>query len=241
MTESIFWLDHIAVPFQQGQTIMDAAIAAGHYIPHLCYHPGLTPHGSCRACIVELDGKIRAACTTPAQDGMRVTFASDALHKQRRQIVELLFAEGNHLCPSCEVSGNCQLQALAYDLGMTHYEFAPLYPQRQTDGSHPAIFVDQDRCIFCELCTRSAQQQDHKNLFGLGGRSNTTYLFAHSDSGNLGDTALTATDHAAHICPVGCLLPREGNYTIPIGERLYDTQPIHIRGNHRSDEQEPTP
>lgn len=236
MTQSAFWLDDQCIVFQSGQTILQAAEAAGHYIPHLCYHNGLTPHGSCRVCIVKIDGRIRAACTTPAQDGMKVTSAGTTLQNQRRQIVELLFAEGNHLCPSCEVSGNCQLQALAYDLGMTHYEFSPLYPQRQSDGSHPDIFVDQDRCIFCELCTRSAQQQDHKQIFGIGGRGGNTYLFAHSESGLLGDTAFSGQDHAAHICPVGCLLPRQGNYQIPIGERIYDVQPIHVRGNHRSDE-----
>lgn len=241
MNESVFWLDEKAIPFRDGQTVMTAATAAGCYIPHLCHHPDLTPHGSCRLCIVQIDGRIRAACTTPAQANMKVTFDTALLNQQRRQIVELLFAEGNHLCPSCEVSGNCQLQALAYDLGMTHTEFAPLYPQREIDSSHPDIFVDQDRCIFCELCTRSARELDQKNIFGIGGRGGHTYLLAHSDSGKLGDTMLTKTDRAAHICPVGCLLPRQGNYQIPIGERLYDTQPIHIRGNHRPDDGDFTP
>lgn len=240
MAERIFWLDDSPLPFEQGQTVMEAATQAGHYIPHLCHNPALAPHGSCRVCIVSIDGQVRAACTTPVLPDMKVSFATPTLQKQRRQIVELLFAEGNHICPSCEVSGNCQLQALAYDLGMTHYEFTPLYPQRSTDASHPDIFLDQDRCIFCELCSRSAREQDSKNIFGIGGRSGHTYLFAHSDSGDLGDTAFTGADHAAHICPVGCLLPRQGNYSIPIGKRLYDAQPIHIRGNHRPDEQEPT-
>lgn len=238
MSELRFWLDEDAIVFTQGQTVMQAAIEAGHYIPHLCFHEGLTPHGSCRLCIVRIDGRVRAACTTPAQHDMKVESGSERLRDQRRQLVELLFTEGNHLCPSCEVSGNCQLQAMAYDLGMTHTTFPQLYPQRRTDGSHPDIFVDQDRCIYCELCTRSAQQQDHKNIFGIGGRGGDSYLFAHADSGQLGDTAFTGQDHAAHICPVGCLLPRTDNYQIPIGQRLYDTQPIHLRGNHRPDEEQ---
>ncbi len=217
-----FWLDQQTVPFTHGQTILQAAHAAGHQIPHLCHHDGLSPHGSCRTCIVRVGGKIMAACTTPAHAGLTVELASESLHQQRRQIVELLFAEGNHLCPSCEASGNCQLQALAYDLGMTHYEFDPLYPHRPSDSSHPTIFVDQDRCIYCELCNRAARELDHKTVFGLGGRGADTYLFAHSDSGALGDTALDDQDQAAHICPVGCLLPRQGNYQMPIGQRRND-------------------
>ncbi|NPU93835.1 MAG: 2Fe-2S iron-sulfur cluster binding domain-containing protein [Gammaproteobacteria bacterium] len=242
MTDTLqFFIDQQAVPFQPGQTLMQAAQAAGLYIPHLCFHDGLTPHGSCRVCIVEINGSIRAACTTPATANLQVHSETSALRTQRRQLIELLFAEGNHLCPSCEVSGNCQLQALAYDLGMTHYEFVPLDPHRQNDGSHPDLFIEQDRCIFCELCTRSAQQQDHKNVFGIGGRGADTYLFAQADSSRLADTAITAQDHAAHICPVGCILPKQGSYQIPIGQRVYDEQPIHLRGNHRPDEQDATP
>ena len=242
MTETLhFFIDQQAVPFQPGQTLMQAARAAGRYIPHMCFHDGLTPHGSCRVCIVEINGTIRAACTTPATTDLQVHSETPTLRTQRRQLIELLFAEGNHLCPSCEVSGNCQLQALAYDLGMTHYEFAPLDPPRQNDGSHPDLFIEQDRCIFCELCTRSAQQQDHKNVFGIGGRGANTYLFAQADSARLADTPITAQDHAAHICPVGCILPKQGSYRIPIGQRVYDEQPIHLRGNHRPDEQDATP
>lgn len=242
MTDPVFWLDQQAIPFQPGQTILQAASAAGHYIPHLCFHDGLTPHGSCRLCIVNIEGNIRAACTTPALADMQVNCITPQLQEQRKQLIELLFAEGNHLCPSCEVSGNCQLQALAYDLGMTHYEFAPLHPQRTNDGSHPELFIEQDRCIFCELCTRAAQQLDHKNVFGIGGRGADSYLLIQSDSGLLADTRISAQDHSAHICPVGCILPKTGNFSIPIGDRLYDTQPIHIRGNHRPDEiQEPSP
>lgn len=240
MTDSPhFHLDEQRIPFQPGQTLMQAAQAAGAYLPHLCYHEGLTPHGSCRLCIVEIDGQIRAACTTPASAGLHVRSA--ALDPQRRQLVELLFADGNHFCPTCETSGNCQLQALAYDLGMSHYTFAPLNPHRTNDGSHPDLFIEQDRCIFCALCVRAARQQDHKDVFGLGGRGTHTYLFAQADSGQLADTALRATDQAAHICPVGCILPKQGHYRIPIGQRLYDTQPIHLRGNHRADDPEPNP
>ena len=241
MTEdNRFWLDEQSIPFQPGQTIIQAALAADVYIPHLCFHDGLTPHGSCRLCIVDIEGKVRAACAIPARPDMRVKSETPSLREHRRMLIELLFAEGNHICPSCEVSGNCQLQALAYDLGMTHYEFAPLNPKREHDGSHPDLYLDMDRCIFCELCTRSAVQQDAKNIFGIGGRGAGAYLFVQADSGKLGDTNITADDHAAHICPVGCILPKQGHYQIPIGSRLYDEQPIHVRGNHRPDESEPT-
>ncbi len=238
MTKSIncFYLDDATIEFEPGETIMQAAHRADHYIPHLCYHPRLSQHGSCRLCMVEINGSLVAACSYPAQNGQRVFSDNSEINSKRLQLVQMLFAEGNHYCPSCEVSGNCQLQALAYDLGMTHYNLEPLYPKREQDASHPQLFIDQDRCIYCELCSRASQQLDNKDCFGIGGRGSTTHLILKSDSGSAVDTALAETDKAAHICPVGCILPRTGNYQDAVGKRLYDEKTIHELGNHRADE-----
>jgi [NiFe] hydrogenase diaphorase moiety small subunit len=230
-----FTLDGTVIPFTKGDTIMVAAQNAGVYIPHLCYHSGLPAHGSCRLCIVSIKGKIVSACTQPAEHQQEISSQTDAIGQSRLRLIQLLFAEGNHFCPSCEVSGNCQLQALAYDLGMTHYEYQPFAAVRQQDGSHAELFIDQDRCIFCDLCGRASTTLDNKSAFGLSGRGSNTHLFFRSSSGDLADTSVTEQDHAAHICPVGCILPKHGNYRDAIGSRLYDTNNIHSIGNLRQD------
>lgn len=232
-----FMLDGKKVAFTKGETILQAATNAGHYIPHLCFHPDFTPHGSCRLCVVNIKGKTVSSCTQPAEDKLDVRSDVPELQHARLRLIQLLFAEGNHFCPSCEVSGNCQLQALAYDLGMTHYHYDPFSPIRQQDGSHPDLFIDQDRCIFCDLCGRASRELDHKSLYALAGRGNNTHLIFRSESGKLGDTIASASDRAAHICPVGCILPKTGNYPNIVGDRLYDQATIHTIGNHRLDEQ----
>lgn len=102
-------IDGKPVEFVEGQTIMEAAAAAGVYIPHLCHHPDFTPHGSCKLCTVKVNGRNCSACTFPAAEGQEVLNETDELREERRMITQMLFVEGNHFCPSCEKSGNCQL------------------------------------------------------------------------------------------------------------------------------------
>lgn len=243
MTETkspCFTMDGKEIPFQPGDTIMKAAMDAGEYIPHLCHHPELSPHGSCRVCIVKLNGRVRASCITPAEDGAQVASEDQEINKLRKRIIQMLFVEGNHFCPSCEVSGQCQLQALAYDLGMldTHYDH--FYPARQLDCSHPDIVLDRDRCINCELCVRASRQLDNKNVFSLGGRGQQTHLQANAEGGLLKDTDVTISDRSQHVCPVGALIPKQGNYPRISGERIYDNTPIHEIGNVRPETLETT-
>lgn len=231
-----FLLDGKRIPFKQGQTVMQAALDAGVYIPHLCFHPGLDPHGSCRLCMVESGNRLQAACILQADATLKLTSHSPELGKLRKHIVQMLFVEGNHVCPSCEFSGNCQLQAMAYEVDMEEGHFHYRYPRREHDASHHDIFLDRDRCINCELCVRASQANDSKNVFSLGGRGTDTHLCANSDSGRLGDTDLALGDEAAHICPVGALLLNDQAYVMPREQRIYYAAPIHERGNKRPED-----
>jgi [NiFe] hydrogenase diaphorase moiety small subunit len=221
-----FQLDGEAVPFEPGQTVMQAALAADRYIPHLCYHPEFKPHGSCRVCTVEVDGRTVASCTLPAQAGMEVVSKSDRLRKEHQTLVQMLFVEGNHFCPSCEQSGNCRLQAVAYDLDIMSAELDYLFPNRPLDASHPEILLEFNRCILCELCVRASGEVDGKNVFALSGRGITKHLIVNSESGRLVDTEIAVTDKALDVCPVGVILRKGVGFRVPIGERRFDRQPI---------------
>ena len=115
-----FSLDGEEVEFGPGESILEAATRAGHYIPHLCWHPEFGAKGSCRLCTVRINGRIGAACTVQAASGQVIQSNTDDLNAQRKTLLQMIFIEGNHFCPSCEKSGNCRLQATAYDLSLIH-------------------------------------------------------------------------------------------------------------------------
>jgi [NiFe] hydrogenase diaphorase moiety small subunit len=221
-----FTLDGVEVPFERGQTVLQAALAAGRHIPHLCYHPEFRPHGSCKLCTVTINGSHATSCTAPARVGLDVRSETRELNDERRMMVQLLFVEGNHFCPSCEKSGHCKLQAVAYDLGMTSPRFDHFFPDRPVDASHPDVLLDFNRCILCELCVRASAEVDGKHVFALGGRGRGKHLLVNSASGLLADSAAARDDKALDVCPVGAILRKRVGFATPIGDREFDGRPI---------------
>ena len=221
-----FLLDGVEVPFDPGQTVLQAALAAGRHIPHLCYHPEFRPHGSCKVCTARIDGRMMTSCTTPAEFATEVESETEELNDLRRTLIQMLFAEGNHFCPSCEKSGDCQLQALGYDLGVMTAGFRHLFPDRPVDASHPDLLLDFNRCILCELCVRASREVDGKDVFALAGRGIDKHLVVNAVSGRLADTNAAITDKAMEVCPVGVILRKREGFHTPIGERRYDKSPI---------------
>ena len=230
MTETIT-IDGRQIPFEPGQTVIEAARASGLYIEHLCYNPDYQPHGSCKLCTVKVDGEMQTACTMPARAGQQVESNTPEMNERRETLTEMIFAEGNHYCPFCTKSGNCDLQAMAYHLGMRQNSFNHRYPVREIDASHPDLILDHDRCIFCGLCVRASRDRDGKNVFAMAGRGKATRVVVNADSGLLGDTDISLEDAAAHVCPVGAIMPKRGAYSTPIGQRYFDDKPINEADN----------
>ncbi|WP_413720255.1 2Fe-2S iron-sulfur cluster-binding protein [Silicimonas sp. MF1-12-2] len=223
MSSFSFSIDGMEIEATSGQTIMDAADEAGIYIPRLCDHEGLRHQGSCRVCTVKANGRSVSACTQPAEPGLQVENESPHISKLRRDLVEMLFHEGNHLCPICEASGNCELQAMAYRLDMTApTKFPYLEPCRPLDASHPDIALDTNRCISCGRCIRASQDVDGKGVFGYVGRGIHRHVAANGP--NLAETNAEVTDFAMseEVCPVGCIIRKREGFKTPIGEREFD-------------------
>jgi len=158
--------------------------------------------------------------------GMVVESDTEEINAERRALTQMLFVEGNHFCPSCEQSGNCQLQATAYHLGMMSPHYDHFFPNRPVDASHPEVLLDFNRCILCSLCVRASRDVDGKNVFALSGRGIGTHLIVNAKSGQLGDTDFTLDDKAAQVCPLGVILKKRRGFAVPIGERKYDKAPI---------------
>jgi len=237
-------IDGREIPFKDGQTIMDAALDADIYIPHLCHRPGLKPHGSCKLCTVEVNGRSASSCTLPATAGQEVSSNTEDLTEVRKTITQMLFVEGNHFCPSCEKTGDCTLQAVAYHLDMLDGHFPQFYPRREVDASHKSIVLDRDRCILCALCVRASREVDEKNVFDISGRGTDAKLIVNAPSGKLADTDIEVDDLAAHICPVGAIMIKEHGYEVPIGRRTFDLhsvaepgiEPVILRKGKQTDE-----
>lgn len=221
-----FLLDGRPVYFERGQSILEAALAAGVYIPNLCHHPEFKPHGSCKLCTVKVNGRFGSACTIKAMPGQEVASDTPELNGNRRVLLQMLFVEGNHFCPSCEKSGHCKLQAVAYDLGMVSPRFDHFFPDRPVDASHPELLLDFNRCILCELCVRASAEVDGKQVFALAGRGMGKHLVVNSTSGLLRDSDVAVNDKAVEICPVGVILRKRVGFTVPVGQRRFDERPI---------------
>jgi len=224
MTEIKFTIDGKPCTARPGQTIVEAAKANGVYIPVLCHSEGLKPAGSCRVCTVRIGGRPAAACTQPVAEGMAVENATPELEDMRRAVVEMLFVEGNHFCPSCEKSGNCELQALAYRFGMLVPRFPFQWPARATDGSAPKIIMEHNRCIQCQRCVRAVQAADGRKVFAVHDRGGRTRIGVDPELAAGLDEA--AARKAMDICPVGAILRKEVGFAVPIGRRKFDRTPI---------------
>ena len=223
--EKIIYIDGVEVAARANQTIMEAADEAGIYIPRLCYHKDLLPAGHCRVCTVKVNGKPSNACSHPVAEGMVIENNTPELNEERKHIIEILFVEGNHNCPFCEASGNCELQALGYRFGMLTPTFPYLWPKREVDASHPDVFIDRNRCVLCGRCVRASRDIDGKNVFGFEGRGAEKRITVNAH-GPLSETQMTAADKAASICPTGSLVIKRVGYSKPFGRRDYDVEPI---------------
>lgn len=209
---------------EEGQYIVDAAKDNGVYIPTLCNIPGLKPKGSCRMCTVKVNGHLMTSCTTPVNDGMEIENHIEEIENYRKMIVELMFVSGNHFCPSCEKSGSCDLQALAYRYQMMVPRFPYTFSQKDVDGSSPLIIKDQNRCIMCKRCIRAIIDNEGRSFFTFKNRGIKLEVIMDKEMGQRMNE--TEAEKAMEICPVGAILKKEKGYDVPIGQRKFDMKPI---------------
>lgn len=233
--DNTFTIDGEPVHFEEGQTILQAALAAGIFIPHLCFHPDFDAHASCKLCTVIVNGRNGSACALPAMPGQEVQSDTPELNARRRVMLQMLFVDGNHFCPGCDKSGNCKLQAMGYELEMFNAHFAHYFPDRGLDASHPDVLLERNRCIQCELCVKASREVDGKNVFGLAGRGRDSHIVVNSPSGKLGDTDLEVTDKACHVCPVGAIMPKRVGFARPVGARIFDHESFRQKVENHAD------
>ncbi len=208
---------------KEGETILQFALNNKLYIPFLCFYKGTKPIGTCRVCTVKVNGRYMAACTTPIQDGMVVESNTEELEKKRKMIIEMLFSEGNHFCPSCEKSGNCELQALAYRYKIDVPRFPYLFKFREVEAFEGGLLIDHNRCVLCKRCVDNIFV-DGKHVFQMIRRAHKGKIEVDKELTKKMDDN-TAME-AMNICPVGAIIKREIGFAIPIGQRKFDKKVI---------------
>ena len=209
---------------ERGKSIIDVAKENGIYIPSLCHVEGIKPAGSCRVCNVQINGRNMTACSTPAADGMNIESNIPELEEMRKAIIEVMFVAGNHFCPACEKSGNCELQALGYRYQMMVPRFPYEFPEKGVNADSKYIYHDRNRCIMCIRCVRGVIKDD-KNVFAFSSRGGE-HLHIELDTELASTLTEAEAQEAMDICPVGAILKKERGYYEPIGERKYDKAPI---------------
>lgn len=216
-----FWIDGVSFLAPEGQNLVDAAREHQVFIPSLCYFKSdAPPLGTCRTCTCKVNGKYAPACTQKIYDGLKVEVNTPELVNMRKAIVEMMFAEGNHFCPSCEKSGNCSLQHMGYELGVSASRFPHLFEDRVIDYHPRRMVLEHNRCIKCKRCVEEVKSPDGKRVFTYLNRGNDTMVgIDYTQEALLNDEQAHA---AMNLCPTGAILVRGMTPLKPFGDRSFD-------------------
>ena len=200
-------IDGMDVSAHASQTILEVARENGIQIPTLCHLEGLSDIGACRMCLIEVKGsnKLLPACIATVEEGMEVYTATDRLKKHRRTILELLFAERNHVCSVCVANGHCELQSLAQEQGVTHVTLPYRHPQLSVDASHARFTLDHNRCVLCTRCVRVCDEIEGAHTWDVMGRGIEARVITDLNQPWGDSESCTSCGKCVHVCPTGAL------------------------------------
>lgn len=218
------FIDGREIITEKGKTIVEVARENGIFIPTLCYFEGAERKANCRICTIKINNRMMTSCTTPVVDGMEIENNTTELNDIRKSIIELLFVSGNHFCPACEKSGNCELQALAYRYQMLVPRFPYSFHPKEVDASNEKIIKEQNRCIACKRCIKTIFDEKGRRYFAFKNRGQKLEVVLDPILGK--DISEALAKKAMENCPVGSIIYKETGFKVPIEQRKYDKEPI---------------
>lgn len=190
----------------EGMNLLEAALQNGIYIPHLCHHPDLPDLGSCRLCIVEVEGMegVQPSCKLKAADGMKITTDSPRIHNLRKLAMELLLAAHPEDCSTCPKYGRCELQTLIQYMGVSATRMSARIKGFAQNDKNPLLIHDMNRCVLCGRCVRACGDLRGVGVLQYNKKELETYV------GTLHDKLLTDADcrfcgACAEVCPTGTI------------------------------------
>ncbi|HUG48528.1 MAG TPA: bidirectional hydrogenase complex protein HoxU [Candidatus Limnocylindria bacterium] len=224
MTVHTLRINGADVAGSDGETILTVARENGIPIPTMCYLDGLSATGQCRLCVVEVAGstKLMPACTTAVTEGMQVTTDTPELVEYRRMLTDMLFVERNHICAICVANNHCDLQDMAEELAVDHFELPAINPMVGIDASHPLFAIDHNRCIMCTRCVRVCAEIEGAHTWGVMGSGVNERVV--TDMGTPWGESPTCTScgKCVQVCPTGALFEKGRS----IGEGTREPRPF---------------
>ena len=206
-----FSIDGRDIETKTGRTVIEAALEAGIYIPHLCHHPDLTPVGACGLCLVEIDGwkGVPRSCATPVEDGMKVKTKTPSVDRMRRLAMELLLAGHPPECSACSQYLNCELQSVKQYIGTSE----ELRVRRRSkpfpvNADNPLFVHDPARCILCGRCMRACHDLRGIGALSFMKKGKEPYVGASSGS-SLAEAGCRFCGACVEVCPTGALRDKE--------------------------------
>jgi len=190
----------------KGKTVLDVARENGIYIPTLCYHPRTGKAGKCRACLVQVEGVrgLKESCALEVRDGMNITTETPSITEVRKMIVELHLSNGEHNCYACEKNGHCELQDMAYHLGIERPGFPVETEHIELDESSEGIIRDANKCIQCGRCIKGCNHNVMHEVLDFGWRSGHMRVICDDDL-PMGKSSCVQCGECVQLCPVGAL------------------------------------
>ncbi len=208
VSEITLSIDGRQITARPGATILDAALAADLYIPHLCHHPDLEPVGVCRLCLVEVAGRGQVlACRTPAEQGLVVRTDSPSVDMARRITLELLVINHHGECLSCAKNDHCQLQRVAAHVGVDQQRlnrYRRPQPSGEIDDSNPFFTLDHDRCVLCGICVRTCKEITGCGALDFAFRGSRTRISTFGQK-PIVESRCESCGECVVRCPVGAL------------------------------------
>ncbi len=223
------------VSASEEQTILQAARDSGIKIPTLCHLDGVGDIGACRLCLVEIgeSGKLMPACVTKVAEEMDVQTDTERLQEYRKMIIELLFAERNHICSICVANNNCELQYRAYSLGVDHIRYDYLNPVCDVDISHDRFGVDHNRCILCTRCVRVCDEIEGAHTWDVSGRGTLARVITDLQQPWGEASTCTSCGKCVMACPTGALFHQGST----VAEMEHDRDKLKFLVNAREKKQ----
>jgi len=203
--ENILYLDGYEIEFSDERNLLEVIRKAGIEIPTFCYRPDLTIYGACRMCVVEIEGRgVQASCTVPPEGGMKVKINTEKTRRIRKVSLELMLANHNRECTTCEKSSNCELQELSNKMGIKDIRFKKREEMVPIDNSNPSIVRDSNKCILCGACVRVCKEIQGQGILDFTNRGSKTVV-SPAYNKNMDKADCVFCGQCTAVCPTGAL------------------------------------